>query len=98
VDHEATLSVGAPALSTYVPLYNAKTDECVNFAQEADEDITGASTQKTYLRNLMRDFALAVSGALYSHFLIIKDFRAAKKAYLTKSEVDSARDTDAYVE
>lgn len=95
--HDGTLSADAPALTAQVAAFNAKTDECVNFAQEADEDITGASTQKTFLRNKMRDLALAVSGALQAHFLLIEDFRAAQKAKITKSGVDSARDTDAYV-
>lgn len=92
-----TLSANAPALTAQITAFEAKNAECVNFAQEADEDITGASLQKTYLRNQMRDLALAVSGALQAHFLLTQDLRAAEKAKMTKSAVDSARDTDAYV-
>lgn len=97
-NHQATLVAGAPALTGFVTQYRAKTDECIEHAQEANEDITGASAQKTYLRNEMRDGAVAISGALYAYFLSIKNFKDAEKAYLTKTKIDRARDTDAYVE
>jgi hypothetical protein len=97
-DHEATLVAGAPGLTAFATQYRNKTAECVEHAQEANEDITGASEQKTYLRNVMRDLAVAISGALYAHFLSVNNVKDARKSYLTKSEVDLARDTDAYVE
>lgn len=97
-DHEATLVVGAPGLAGFATQYRDKTAECVAHAQEANEDITGASEQKTLLRNTMRDSAVAISGAMHAYFLSIKNLKEAKKTYLTKSEIDKARDSDAYVE
>jgi len=89
---------GAPGLAGFATQYRDKTAECVEHAQEANEDITGASEQKTYLRINMRDAAVSISGALHAYFLSVNNKKDAKKAYLTKSEVDNARDTDAYVE
>ena len=94
----ATLSPGAPALSGHVTEYNDKTAQCQVYAAEMDEDITGVGEQKQAHRVTMRDLAVAVSGALHSYYLSIKDLENAKKVYLTKSEVDNARDTAAHYE
>ena len=96
-NHEAELVPSASILADFITQYRTKNVELTTLAMKANEDITGSSTEKTMLRNTMRDYAVGVSGALYSYFLSINKPKPAQKAYLTKSDLDNARDTDVYV-
>lgn len=97
-NHEAELVVAAPALAIYATQYRAKNVELTGYGMISNVDITGSSEEKTMLRNEMRDLAVSISGALNSYYLSIKKPKAAKEVYLTKSELDRARDSDVYME
>ena len=96
-NHEAEIILVAPGLATYATQYRAKNEELTDYAMIANEDITGSSMEKTELRNAMRDLAVGIAGALYAHFTSTNQTKAAQKAYLTKSELDNERDTNAFV-
>jgi hypothetical protein len=96
-DHLSQLIVNVPTLANLVIQYNAKTEECINHRMDATEDITGASEQKAYLRKIMQDIALEISGALRTYFIGINDISKAKKADLKKSELDKAREDEVYI-
>lgn len=95
--NETVLVVGAPGLAGVLTRYRAVNTDLISRAQIINQDITGSSVEKNYLRSNMRDFAIAVSGAIHAHLILTNKFKEAEIAKLTKSEVDNARDSDAYV-
>lgn len=97
LENNATvLAVAAPGLTDLYNDFSAKLDELGTFDMQATEINTGHAAQKQLLRTNMRDLTLEVAGGLKALGYTNKDNVLIDKASITKTTIDSARDTHAY--
>ena len=93
-DHLATLSPGVAYLTTAVNNFIAKQDELSTYDMQATESTIGYTMQKAAYRTQLRDETLRIAGALKAQAIVINDKVGIYNYSLTKSQLDSARDTD----
>lgn len=90
-----TLGALVAQLITYVADFNNKVDEIQQYDTEATENLVGHTVQKQDYKNTMRDLTLIVSNGVKAYSLSQGDKVTAFKYSINKSDIDSARDTNA---
>lgn len=90
-----TLGAIIAQLITYVADFNNKVDEIQTYDTEATENLVGHTIQKQDYKNTMRDLTLIVSNGVKAYSLAQGDKVTAFKYSINKSDIDSARDTNA---
>lgn len=94
-NHEATLTVEIPYLSTVIPRFYSKIAEIQTNDMIATDDTIGYTEQKQIFRTNMRNNTLKVAGAIKAYGIEQAEAITIRKASITKSQIDNARDTDA---